>query len=114
MIEVIFHLVILGKTPEIALLHLDEIFYVGHANVYHDFFGGGKIIIVACGSGGFYFMASAVLQWAAFLTMFNLLYDTMMFLLTISFSHIQNNVLEYIRKWRRRKTDGVWMRMWSL
>ena len=109
MIKVIFHLVILGKTPEIALLHLDEIFYVGHANVYHDFFGVGKIIIVACGSGGFYFMASAVLQWAAFLTMFN--YDTMMFLLTISFSHIQKN---NVRKWRRRKTDGVWMRTWSL
>ena len=35
MIEVIFHLIIFGKTPEIALLHLDEIVDGCHADVHH-------------------------------------------------------------------------------
>lgn len=37
------HLVILGKTPEIALLHLDEILHFRHSNIHHGccilFFG---------------------------------------------------------------------------
>lgn len=35
MVEVIFHLIIFGKAPEVALLHLDEICYGGHADVDH-------------------------------------------------------------------------------
>ncbi len=35
MVEVIFHLVVFGKAPEVALLHLYEICYGGHANVDH-------------------------------------------------------------------------------
>ncbi len=37
MIKIIFHLVVFGKTPEIALLHFNEIFNVGHADIHHGY-----------------------------------------------------------------------------
>ncbi len=45
MIKVIFHLIIFGKAPEVALLHLDEIGDGCHADVDHYFdmyFGRSK------------------------------------------------------------------------
>ena len=45
-IKVIFHLIIFGKTPQIALLHLDEIVDLCHADVHHCYCERSSLVLI--------------------------------------------------------------------